>query len=160
MAPNMEGSGGGGVATQNNITLRGSTKIVTEFFNYAVNSILYQRGIYAPENFERTKKYGLSMMVTTDEGLVKYLGTVLTQISEWLTKGKLEKLVLVVASVHTSEVLERWQFDIEQSKMLLTGRSQRRKRRRKSCQKSKPSFVKSPRASRSCLFSVTLAPLT
>jgi len=122
MAPNMEGSGGGGVATQNNITLRGSTKIVTEFFNYAVNSILYQRGIYAPENFERTKKYGLSMMVTTDEGLVKYLSTVLTQISEWLTKGKLEKLVLVVASVHTSEVLERWQFDIETEQDALDGK--------------------------------------
>ena len=81
---------GGATATQNNITLKGSTKIVTEFFSYAVNSILYQRGIYAPENFERTKKYGLSMMVTTDEGLVKYLSTVLTQISEWLTAGQLE----------------------------------------------------------------------
>ena len=32
-------------ATKNNITLKGSTAIVTEFFGYAVNSILYQRGI-------------------------------------------------------------------------------------------------------------------
>ena len=114
MAPNIEGSiAGGATATQNNITLKGSTKIVTEFFSYAVNSILYQRGIYAPENFKRTKKYGLSMMVTTDEGLVSYLDTVLTQISGWLAEGKLEKLILVVASVHTNEVLERWAFDIE-----------------------------------------------
>ena len=33
-------------STKNNITLRGSPAIVTEFFGYAVNSILYQRGIY------------------------------------------------------------------------------------------------------------------
>jgi hypothetical protein len=26
---------------------------------YAVNSILYQRGIYPPESFERKQKYGL-----------------------------------------------------------------------------------------------------
>ena len=36
-------------ATKNNITLKGSTAIVTEFFGYAVNSILFQRGIYGPE---------------------------------------------------------------------------------------------------------------
>ena len=69
-------------ATQNTITLKGSTQIVTEFFNYAVNSILFQRGLYDPENFERKKKYGLSLMVTSDDGLVRYLDNVMTQISE------------------------------------------------------------------------------
>lgn len=33
-------------ASRSEITLRGSTAIVTEFFGYAVNSILYQRGLY------------------------------------------------------------------------------------------------------------------
>jgi len=56
-------------ATKNNITLKGSTEIVSEFFGYAVNSILYQRGIYSPETFERKQKYGLGMLVTTDESL-------------------------------------------------------------------------------------------
>ena len=35
-------------ATQNIITLKGSVDIVTEFFAYSINSILYQRGIYPP----------------------------------------------------------------------------------------------------------------
>lgn len=56
-------------ATKNKITLKGSTGIVTEFFGYAVNSILYQRGIYSPESFEAKQKYGLRMLVTTDESL-------------------------------------------------------------------------------------------
>ncbi|WZN61473.1 mitotic spindle checkpoint protein Mad2 [Chloropicon roscoffensis] len=123
MAPNIAGSASGGAtATQNNISLKGSVKIVTEFFSYAVNSILYQRGLYAPEDFKRTKKYGLSMMVTSDEGLSKYLNTILTQMSGWLSEGKLQKLVLVIASVHTNEVLERWAFDIETDQEVVEGK--------------------------------------
>ncbi|GAQ79210.1 Spindle assembly checkpoint protein [Klebsormidium nitens] len=103
-------------ATRETITLKGSTAIVTEFFGYAVDSILYQRGIYPEENFTRVKKYGLSMLVCTDERVRDYLKQVLSQISEWLLTGKLQKLVLVVASVATKEVLERWAFNIETDK--------------------------------------------
>jgi hypothetical protein len=44
-------------------------------------SILYQRGIYPSESFQQQKHYGLSMMVTTDPGLTKYLTSVLQQMS-------------------------------------------------------------------------------
>ena len=80
-------------ATKNNITLKGSTAIVTEFFGYAVNSILYQRGIY-PETFERKQKYGLGMLVTTDESLKAYLVNVLQQINDWMMSKMFQKLVL------------------------------------------------------------------
>ena len=109
-------------ASKSEITLRGSVKIVTEFFAFAINrsvrrlgrpprrysllspsyitavvllsalslvvacavrrgSILYQRAIYPAEAFTSTTQYGLSMMVTTDEGLKHYLTQVLTQLS-------------------------------------------------------------------------------
>lgn len=41
--------------------------------DYSINSILYQRGIYPPETFRRMSKYGLTMLVTSDEELVKYV---------------------------------------------------------------------------------------
>ena len=66
--------------TESTITLKGSTDIVTEFFKYSVNSILYQRGIYPPESFKRVSQYGLSMMVTTDEELLKYLNNITKQL--------------------------------------------------------------------------------
>ena len=100
-------------ATKNTITLKGSTEIVTEFFGYSINSILYQRGIYPPESFARVSKYGLQMLVTSDAGLQKYLQQVLTQLSEWLYAGSVQKLVLVITSLETQTVLERWNFDIE-----------------------------------------------
>jgi len=86
---------------------------VTEFFGYAVNSILYQRGLYPPSTFEVKKKYGLGMLVSSDEEIKTYLVSVLDQINEWLIEKKLEKLVLVISSVRTRETVERWVFDIE-----------------------------------------------
>ncbi|EKX50777.1 hypothetical protein GUITHDRAFT_151073 [Guillardia theta CCMP2712] len=103
-------------AAKNTITLKGSTEIVTEFFGYSINSILYQRGIYPPESFAKVNKYGLQMLVTNDSGLQKYLQQVLTQLSEWLYAGNVQKLVLVITSLETQQVLERWNFDIETEK--------------------------------------------
>ncbi len=68
---------------------------MTEFFGYSINrfvnlqnlvpkqyfSILYQRGIYPPEDFAKVTKYGLAMLVTKDESLKKYLSEVLKQLS-------------------------------------------------------------------------------
>jgi hypothetical protein len=76
-----------------------SASIVTEFFGYSINSILYQRGIYEPESFTKVQKYGLGMQVTTDVGLADYLKKVLTQMQGTLrdsdacsaTEGELKR---------------------------------------------------------------------
>eukprot|EP01084_Bolivina_argentea_P075277 136470_1 len=102
--------------TKNSITLRGSTAIVSEFFGYALNSILYQRGVYPEESFEAKKKYNLQIMVTKTKELQAYLNNVLQQIEQWLMKGDIQKLVLVIASIDDGTVLERWLFNIETDK--------------------------------------------
>ena len=99
---------------RNTITLKGSTEIVMEFFAYSINSILFQRGVYRPESFTKATKYGLQMMVTSDQWLQKYLQLVLSQLSEWLLGGAtVQKLVLVISSVQTEAAIERWTFDID-----------------------------------------------
>ncbi|KAJ9092448.1 hypothetical protein QFC22_005682 [Naganishia vaughanmartiniae] len=101
-------------ATRTNqaISLKGSTKIVTEFFEYSVNSILYQRNVYPADDFRMVKKYGLPMLITSDESLKEYLGTILKQVHEWLMTDTINRLVLAITSKETLETLERWQFDI------------------------------------------------
>jgi len=81
-----------------------------------VNSILYQRGIYPPEDFEHKKQYGLPMFLAKDAGLKKYLNDVVNQLSIWLESGEVQKLVIVIASISNKEVLERWIFDIHTEK--------------------------------------------
>jgi len=105
-------------ATKSAITLKGSVEIVSEFFGYAINSILYQRGIYPPETFKRVNKYGLAMLITADDGLQAYLANILMQLKEWLGQGTVQKLVLVVAGQDSGETLERWVFDVETDKSI------------------------------------------
>ncbi|KAG0360565.1 putative mitotic spindle checkpoint protein [Gamsiella multidivaricata] len=103
-------------STRSHITLRGSTKIIVEFFEYCINSLLFQRGLYAPEYFKMTKKYGLNMLVTTDPAIKNHMRLILKQVEAWLMACKVEKLILAIKSKETMAVLERWQFDIQNTK--------------------------------------------
>lgn len=94
------------------ITLKGSVAIVSEFFFTAINSILYQRGIYNPETFKRESKYGLTVLTTTDKGLLDYLKQVMDQMGFWLLEGDVQRLVVVVTGLESGETLERWQFNV------------------------------------------------
>jgi mitotic spindle assembly checkpoint protein MAD2 len=68
------------LAQEQGITLSGSAEIVAEF-SFGINSILlYQRGIYPSETFSRVQKYGLTLLVTTDSELIKYLNNVVEQL--------------------------------------------------------------------------------
>ena len=95
------------------ILLKGdSTDTVAEFFEYAVCSILYQRGVYPAEQFERKKAFGISVQVVKDLGLKAYLKDVFTYFTSWLKTGTLQKTVLVIMGAKSGEVLERWSFDV------------------------------------------------
>lgn len=100
-------------ATRTHLTLKGSTALVHEFFNYSVQSILYQRNIYSPDDFKTVKKYGLQMLVTTDDGLAEYLDTAMAQLKVWLERGDVTRLVVVIVEKDSGETRERWQFDVE-----------------------------------------------
>lgn len=59
------------------LSLKGSTKLVFEFFEYSVNSILYSRGVYDPDDFRQVKKYGLTLFTSADEQLESYIHNVM-----------------------------------------------------------------------------------
>eukprot|EP00904_Undaria_pinnatifida_P006080 jgi/Undpi1/2601/HiC_scaffold_13.g05980.m1 len=71
-----------------------------------------KRGVYHPDSFEREAKYGVTTLVTTDEGLKKYLGNVIQQLKGWLMEKELQRLVLVVVGTDSGETLERWTFHV------------------------------------------------
>lgn len=80
---------------------------------------MFQRGIYPPDSFASVAKYGLSILVTRDEGLKAYIIQILRQLAEWLSKGEVQKLVVVITGVESREVLERWVFNIDTDKEAL-----------------------------------------
>ncbi|OAL02107.1 HORMA domain-containing protein [Phaeosphaeriaceae sp. SRC1lsM3a] len=95
------------------LALKGSSKVVNEFFEYSINTILFQRGVYPAEDFTAVKKYGLTMMVTADDQVKAYIKKIMSQLKEWMYGGKISKLVVVITSKETGEHVERWQFDVQ-----------------------------------------------
>ncbi|KAL5106077.1 hypothetical protein TcWFU_002026 [Taenia crassiceps] len=96
----------------NAIDLKGSIEVIADYFHVAINNILYIRGIYPEASFKQVKMFGRSVLITTDEELTDYLDCLISQIKVWLSSGSLKRLVLVIKSVKTEEVLERWQFNV------------------------------------------------
>ncbi|KAI0801156.1 mitotic spindle checkpoint protein MAD2 [Fomes fomentarius] len=84
--------------TRQAITLKGSTALVTEFFKYAANTILFQRGVYPADDFHMVKKYGQTVLVTQDLALENYLDKILKQVNQWLLTRSITQLVLAIIS--------------------------------------------------------------
>lgn len=99
--------------SKNAITLRGSAEIIAEFLDYGINSILFQRGIYPSASFSHEQKYGLTILMSTDEKIKDFLQTVLGQAREWIANNKIQKMALVISNAETKEVLERWDFKLQ-----------------------------------------------
>ncbi|CCJ28130.1 unnamed protein product [Pneumocystis jirovecii] len=99
--------------TRSKLSLKGSSKIVSEFFEYSINSILFQRGVYPADDFKIVKKYGLNMLVTADTEVKAYIRKIMEQLHKWIEEGRISKLVIAIVSKDTLEVLERWQFDVQ-----------------------------------------------
>jgi len=100
-------------AKTHKLSLKGSSKLVAEFFNYSINTILFQRGVYPAEDFSAVKKYGLTMLVSSDDQVKAYIKKIMSQLDKWMVGGKISKLVVVITSKDTGEHVERWQFDVQ-----------------------------------------------
>lgn len=94
------------------ISLKGSTRTITEFFEYSINSILYQRGVYPSEDFTTVKKYDLTVLKTHDDDLKIYIRKILSQVHKWLLGGKCNKLVICIVDSDEGDIVERWAFDV------------------------------------------------
>jgi len=65
-----------------------------------------------PETFKRETKYGLTVLTTTDAGLLNYLNQIVGQVKSWLMYGDVQRLVVIVTGADSGETLERWQFNV------------------------------------------------
>ncbi|KAI1973470.1 Mitotic spindle checkpoint component mad2 [Ophidiomyces ophidiicola] len=107
------------------LSLKGSAKLVAEFFEYSIHSILFQRGVYPADDFTAVKKYGLNMLVSADDQVKAYIKKIMSQLNKWMLSGKISKLVIVITDKETEEHVERWQFDVEIFKSSRTKPSQK-----------------------------------
>jgi mitotic spindle assembly checkpoint protein MAD2 len=103
--------------TKGSITLQGSAAMIREFFHYGIHNILFQRGIYSPDSFVKEKRFGMTLLVSADLRVQKFLEPFLTALEKHLAEKNLRKMVVALYDVKTKEVLERWVFDIQEDKI-------------------------------------------
>ncbi|RLV94342.1 Spindle assembly checkpoint component MAD2 [Spathaspora sp. JA1] len=96
-----------------NLALKGSSRIVSDYFEFSINTILFQRGIYPQEDFITIRKYDLPMVINNDEDVKSYIKNIMLQIKKWIYGKKIIKLVLAIISKSTFETIERWEFNID-----------------------------------------------
>ncbi|KAF3341549.1 mitotic spindle checkpoint protein MAD2 [Carex littledalei] len=95
------------------ITLRGSAAIVSEFFGFKYFILINTNTTEASSN-EQIKHSTDKRQVMQQTGENNTLHIPISDYSEeWLEAGNLQRVVLVIMSKATSEVLERWNFNIE-----------------------------------------------
>lgn len=97
------------------LALKGSSKVVCDYFEFSINNILFQRGIYPSEDFQTVKKYDLPLILVIDQDIKDYIDKFLYQIKRWVYGIKLQKLVLVIINKFTGELVERWEFSLEKN---------------------------------------------
>lgn len=104
-----------GTQTKNleRITLKGSAAIITDFMNYGINMILFQREVYDAADFEKVDRYGRPVFITTNEKLKKYLDGVLNGLRTLLENDECRRVDLVIINVEDDQTIERWEFEIE-----------------------------------------------
>ncbi|TQV92280.1 hypothetical protein V2A60_006970 [Cordyceps javanica] len=95
------------------LSLKGSARLVAEFFQYSIHTILFQRGVYPAEDFTAVKKYGLNMLVSSDDQVKAYIKKIMSQLDKWMVGGKISRLVIVITDKDTGEHVERWQFNVD-----------------------------------------------
>ncbi|OBR07953.1 HORMA domain-containing protein [Colletotrichum higginsianum IMI 349063] len=86
------------------LALKGSAKLVAEFERFATLTDTIPLSV---------KKYGLNMLVSSDDQVRAYIKKIMGQLDRWMLRGKISKLVIVITDKDTGEHVERWQFDVE-----------------------------------------------
>lgn len=94
------------------LALKGSAKIVCDFFELCVHNVLYQRGLYPADEFRTVRKYGLSMVVSMDPEVTDYLERLMKPLHKWVYNGKITRLVLVIINGE-GEIVEKWEFALD-----------------------------------------------
>lgn len=54
----------------------------------------------------------MTVLTSTDEGLLSYLNRIMSQMNAWLIDGHVRRFVVVVTGIDSNMTLERWQFNV------------------------------------------------
>lgn len=114
--------------TRSKLPLKGSAKVITDYFLFSLHSILYQRGIYPSDEFRMVKKWGLTLVQSIDPEVEDYLNRIMDQLKKWVYSGKIKRVVIAIikkeievqndeseveVEIEIQKVVEKWEFTLD-----------------------------------------------
>ncbi|KAI8347125.1 DNA-binding protein [Mortierella sp. GBAus27b] len=84
--------------------------VLCEFLEVAIHMILFVRGIYPPELFESTQKYGCPIKTARHPALISYIQQVVRSIRVELQKDSIHRICVVTLGPN-GQALERFVFE-------------------------------------------------
>ncbi|KAF8340321.1 DNA-binding protein [Cantharellus anzutake] len=94
------------------VTIPGSVAQIIDYLKYAINGILFHRGVYPSEDFLVEKRFGLNLLLTVNDSVEDYIESTLIRLKEWISQGRVSHVVVVLIDEDDGHTIERWVFDI------------------------------------------------
>jgi mitotic spindle assembly checkpoint protein MAD2 len=95
------------------LKIKGSSRVVSDYFEICIHNILFQRNIYPKEDFKVIRKFGLNLVFCKDKDINQYIKTILKQLHRWIYSKKINWLTLLILSKETDQITEKWMFHID-----------------------------------------------
>lgn len=97
----------------NTLQLKGSSRVISDYFEICIHNILFQRKIYPREEFKVIRKFGLNVVFSQNENITEYIKKIIKQLHFWIYNGKINWLTLLIVSKETNAISEKWMFNID-----------------------------------------------
>ncbi|GAA5854513.1 hypothetical protein JCM8547_004870 [Rhodosporidiobolus lusitaniae] len=102
------------MAAARTLSVRETLRLVRDFLEVALHSLLYIRQVYPPQLFSKAQKYNIEVWHSRHPALTEYIGRIVQCIDEEMQKGTIKRVILVITDNTLEEnPLERFVFDIE-----------------------------------------------
>lgn len=89
------------------LQIKGSSRVISDYFEICIHNILFQRHIYPKEEFKVIRKFGLNLVFSKNEEVIKYISQVISQLHRWIFTGKISWLTLLIVSKESEKISEK-----------------------------------------------------
>lgn len=95
------------------LNIKGSSRVVSDYFEICIHNILFQRHIYPKEDFKVIRKFGLNLVYSKNEEVITYIKRIIKQLHRWIYLGKINLLTMAIVDLETNQIAEKWMFHID-----------------------------------------------
>lgn len=90
------------------------TNILCSFIEVAIHTLLYVRGLYPREVFERRKEFGVPVWMCRHPGLTAGIHDAILASRDHVLDGSVESIIMVILD-QSGRAIEAYPFDVENS---------------------------------------------